>query len=366
MSEESDLYALLGVGRDADMREIKKAYYGLAKEHHPDRGGNPEKFKEIQKAYDTLSDEGKRQMYDMTGQVEGTAGGPPPGFGGGGFGFGGPGVDIGNLFSQMFGGGRGGMPGGGQRNKKRAKGANKVVEIPLSLKDFYFGKKLRFDLDRQVFCTECSGEGCLNWKTCSDCRGAGVKESMIQIGPGMMAVNRGPCYECKGEGRLRGTDCGPCNGKGLVSRPKVLEAEIKPGTAVGDMLTFPEMCSDHPEFEKPGDILIRLVAADEELDVVRDRQHLRHAVTVSLVESLVGCQRNVRSHPEHPEGLEVEIPAGTVNGEVVCVPRKGMPGVGSAVAGDLLVGVTIKVGEAERKTLEKHKAILQSLFAEVS
>ena len=178
----------------------------------------------------------------------------------------------------------------------------------------------------------------------------------MQIGPGMMAVNRGPCGSCKGEGRSRGSACDGCAGKGLVSRPKVLETEIKPGAGPGDVLTFADMCSDHPEFEKPGDVLIRLVAADEELDVKRDRQHLRVSCTISLTESLIGCKRKVGSHPAWPEGLEIEIPCGSQNQEEVCVKGKGMPG------GDLFVAVRVACSVEERKILEDNKAILQSLF----
>jgi len=366
----SDLYKVLGVARNADAKEIKRAYFDLAKTNHPDKGGNEEQFKSIQHAYDILSDSDKRSMYDMTGNANPSSapqqqhspfpfGGMPgmPGMPGGMPGMPGmPGMhfDIGSMFGNMFGNKT------NMQQEKRPKGANKVHEIALCLKDFYYGKSLRIDLERQVFCNDCSGKGYLSYNSCSDCKGAGVKESLIQIGPGMMAVNRGPCGSCRGEGVTKGNRCSKCDTKGLVNQIKVVDVKIEAGASPGDILTFEGICSDHPEYAKPGDMIIKLVSAEEDLDIMRDGQSLVYNCTVSLKESLVGCKRSVTSHPAHITGLTIDIPRGTQSNETVCVKGHGM--VKGSSTGDLLVRVTVVATYEDKKILENHTMIIQSLF----
>lgn len=351
-----DLYAVLGINRDADDRTIKKAYMELARTHHPDKGGDAEKFKEIQHAYGIVSDSEKRRMYDMTGQENpndqqggmpfGGMGFPGMQFGGMPFGMN---VDLGGLFG-MF---------NQKKQGRRQRGSNKTQEIFLSLHDFYFGKSLRFDLNRDAFCQSCNGQGCTNWKTCDGCRGSCVKEVLMQIGPGMMAVNRSPCGSCNAEGKIKGTACEPCGGKGLVKQSTVLEHQIRAGAAVGDVITFEGMCSDHLDFEKAGDVLIRLCTADENLDLIRDGTSLHYHCSIGLAESLIGCERTVGSHPGHP-ALQVSIPCGTQNGEIIVVKGMGMP-LGTGF-GDLYIKVEVTVNDTERKSLINSKAIIQSLF----
>jgi len=359
------LYEVLGVSRTANAKEIKKAYFDLAKIEHPDKGGNEEKFKQIQQAYDILSDDGKRRMYEMTGSTQehpqhqespfagmGMPGMPGmPGMGMPGM----PGMhfNMGDIFGNMF---------GGRSPSKRPKGANKVHELPLSLSDFYMGKKVRIDLDREVFCSGCDGKGHLNVKTCNDCRGSGVKEQLLQLGPGMMAVNRGPCGSCRGEGTLKGTPCSTCSSRGVVTSQKVLTVSIAPGSSLGETIVFPEACSDSQDAEKPGDLHIRLTAADEpHLDVTRDGIHIRTSFTLSLSESLLGCVKRVLHHPGFTDGLDIPIPAGTQRKEEVILEGKGMPDKGGF--GNCIAHIDVQVSKLERECLEKHKMSLQTVFA---
>ena len=139
-----------------------------------------------------------------------------------------------------------------------------------------------------------------------------------------------------------------------------MESEIKAGASVGDIITFEGMCSDQAEFEAPGDVIISLTKADEDLDLLRDGSFLRHDCVIGLGDSLLGCSRSVKSHPAHPKGLTVDIPAGTQSGEIVVIKGLGMP-LATGFS-DLLVKVTVRASAEEKKALETHKVILQSIF----
>ena len=372
-SMPESLYDVLGVSRDASAKDIKKAYFELAKVEHPDKGGSEEKFKKIQTAYEVLSDDEKRRHYEMTGSTQEQAPSPFAGMGGmhGMPGMGGmpgmPGMhfNMGDIFGNMFG-------GGSRQPTKRPKGANKVHELPLSLSDFYIGKKMRIDLDREVFCGPCSGKGHLTIKTCNECRGAGMRVSLVQVGPGMMMENRSPCGTCRGDGSLKTNPCGTCSTRGVVTAQKVLTVNIVPGSSLGETIVFPEACSDSQEADKPGDLHIRLTAADEKLDVQREGANLRASFTISLTESLVGCVKRVLNHPGFTDGLDVPIPAGMQRKEEVVLSGKGMPLMPLVVQmqtpdkkfGDLIVLVDVKVTDAERETLKSQSVAIQKLFSE--
>ncbi len=350
-----NLYETLNLPRGANAQQIRDAYKTLVRTAHPDKGGNAEQFKKIQKAYDVLRDDSKRQYYDMTGEVPGESG---DGGGGGGmsagmqfpFPGGGIPVDIHNLFG-MFGGGRGG--GVGPKKKKQGKAPPRVSHIALNLRDFYHGRSFRMQLERQRFCKDCKGDGSTSMKQCEDCHGSGTKVSMVQIGP-MVLQNQGPCDKCNGAGRQKGDQCWTCKGGGLSKEEKTLEIRVEPGMAPGMTIVFSGESSDSPDYTEPGDVVLELQEADEESPWQRLGDDLQTRITLSYSESICGTTVRISSHPGFDAGVVFRIPAGVLHTEQLRYKGYGMPRRGGKGTGDaILVIQSTKPSVAERDILEK-------------
>ena len=360
----ADLYNVLGVSRNADANEIKKQYRKLSLTHHPDKGGNEEEFKKIQKAYEVLGDDKRRQLYDQMGVTdENEAGGGGP-FGGGG----GGGVDLGSLFASMFSGGGGmpfnpfdqvpGMPG----RMKRHKPHPKVHEIPISLYDFYHGKHIKIQFERQKFCETCKGDGATTFNSCGQCGGRGVIEQMMMVGPGMHAISRGPCETCKGKGKIGSGSCSGCKGKKFYNQEKSLDIKVEPGMKKGDNLIFSNECSDDPNFMEPGDVHIFFSEADENLDIARDNENLSGMCNISFKDSLLGTSYIFKNHPKYPDGFEVKIPKGTLNNDTITVLNEGMPKRYINSYGNFLLKVNVIITDADKKILEDSEEQIKQLF----
>ena len=346
------LYDVLGVSNDADTNEIKKAFKKQAMVHHPDKGGDPEKFKEIQKAHEILTDDRRRQIYDMTGSEDGE---PQMGQAQGGFPF-----DLGGMFGGMF----GGMPGmgrGGPRVVKRPKAPPKVTDIPLSLHDFYHGRSIQVKFERQKFCETCKGQGATSFQSCNTCKGAGHIRQHIQMGP-MVMVNEGPCHDCQGEGKKASGNCYLCGGKKTMPQEKELTVKIDPGMRPGEVLVFAKECSDDPNYDEAGDVHFVLQEAAGDDGWIRKGDDLETQVTVNLQESLLGCQKMLQGHPGYPQGLEITVNHGTVNGEIITVTGKGMPKKNTSEFGVLRVRVIVTVSEKDKEILQRNKPMIQAMF----
>jgi DnaJ family protein A protein 2 len=355
----ASLYDKLGVPRSADATEIKKAYRKLAMTHHPDKGGNPEEFKVIQHAYEVLTDDQKRAIYDQTGQeLNGAQDDGIPFAGGMPFPMGGMPFDLGSMFG-MF-GPRGPGP---QQQQKQPKGPPKIHEIPISLWDYYHGKELFIKFERQKFCEACTGSGAESYESCRGCNGSGVKQKIMMLGPGMAAQVQGPCDECGGGGKRVLATCKACSGKKFKGQEKSLTAKITPGMRPGETLLFSRECSDQQEYMEPGDVHINLQEADETIRFSRipGTDDLQTTVQISLKESLLGCTQRIETHPGHPAGLVVTVPCGTQNRETLVLSGEGMPQKRGG-RGALHVNVVVNVTPSDREMLVAKKQELQVLL----
>ena len=358
----SSLYEDLGVERGADPQEIRRAYLKLSKTEHPDKGGDAERFKVIQNAYEVLSDEQKRAVYDQTGQIQGDE---QQGHPGGGMPFGFP-FDIGAMFGGMGGGfpfpGMGGGGGGGQRRQKGKKAPPKIHEINLTLRDFFYGKTIQLKFERQRFCDKCSGEGTDTVQSCGECNGSGQVERHMMIGPGMHAVSRGPCGACVGAGKRGYGTCSKCRGAKFSNQEKILKIEIEPGMKPGETMTFANECSDHPDFEEAGDVHIVLREADETSPFSRIDNDLTITVAITLKDCLLGCQRTLDGHPAHPKGVIVNIPPGTIRGDTVVIAGEGVPLRSTVQRGNLQLIVSMEITGAEKEILRNARGAIGSMF----
>jgi DnaJ family protein A protein 2 len=350
------LYKILGVGRGADAEEIKKAYRKQALINHPDKGGDPEKFKLVQKAYEILSDDQRRAMYDQTGSEQDISNEIPfSPFGG--FGGGIP-FDLGSMFG-MFGPG---MPQPQGPRRREGKAPPKVHEMPISLWDYYHGKRIKIQFERQKFCEPCKGEGAEKYDACTGCGGSGMRQQVIMMGP-MRAISHGPCGDCRGEGKKVAAVCKGCNGKKFTSQEKVLEVAITAGMRPKEVIVFDKECSDQHEFAEAGDVHIVLQEADEENRFKRipGTDDLHAATTIGLRDSLLGCTERLAGHPGHPQGFVAEIPVGVQNGETILISGQGMPRKNGA-KGDLRLLVSVRATDAEKSVLKAGREKLVEMF----
>jgi DnaJ family protein A protein 2 len=329
----ADLYGLLGLQQNASVDEVKKAYRKEALVKHPDRGGNKEEFQKMQAAYEVLSDPDKRAHYDATGQV------PQEGSGSPGHGFPGGMPDLAAMFGGMFGGG--GMPfpffnggGGPQQQMKAARGPNKIHEIGLSMADLYAGKTFKLNMKRETLCGRCSGRGGTRIENCGQCGGRGFRMRGQQMGP-IMAMTQEPCGACGQTGQRILEECGECRGKRVVDRESVLDVKVESGMQDGDRITFVGQCSESPQFERPGDVIliIRAATTDSE-EWVRHGAELTYTVSLTLAEMLLGWQRVIMGHPSG-QPLNVAWTGGVLSdGAVLTLAGLGMP-TRSGSPGDL-------------------------------
>jgi DnaJ-class molecular chaperone len=347
-----NLYSVLGVNKNAETNEIRSAYKQLAREHHPDKGGNPEKFKELSQAHEILTDDSRRKTYDMTGSISDQPQ-QPQGFG---MPFGMP-----DVFSQMF--------GGGQSQRKRdGKGPGKNQDIPLRLADFYHGRNLSIKLGRQCFCKTCSGSGGASTRPCQQCGGSGQLTQMVHMGPIQM-MTQTTCPPCNGKGKQNIGTCLGCSGRGMTHEEKTMDIKVEPGMMPGNTIVFNGMCSDHPNFTEAGDVTVILRESDEDnADTAkwsREGSKLKITVSVSLTESLLGTIKILKGHPGFTAGLPIEIPAGAQNLWSGAFPGLGMPIRGTPRFGEAYITLLVVPTEEETQLLKANGNTIRAFMPTV-
>lgn len=325
--DNKKLYEVLGVDQKATQEEIKKAFRRLAIQHHPDKGGDSEKFKEINAAYEILSNEEKRGIYDKHG-FEGLKNG---GMGAGGFG---------DIFDIFFGGhGRGGSQ---KRETPQLKPTVRPVEI--SLRDSYHGKTVTINVERQTLCAGCDGKGGVDPKTCSSCKGKGAVIKMQQLGPGMYTQSQVECKDCNGNGKVieKKNLCKDCQGRKLVAKNEKIDVPIPGGTPDDDKIVIKGKGNEHYEYRTGDLIIIVKIKANATYRRVRDDLHIEK--TISLIESLSGFAFNLDHLND--QTITIKCPASHMvsHREVMRVPNLGMPHPKSPMTfGDLYISFQVEL-----------------------
>jgi molecular chaperone DnaJ len=348
-----NLYELLGVPKNAPAGEIKKAYRKLAREYHPDR--NPgdkqaeERFKEVQAAYDVLSDPEKRKAYDTFGSADGRGPmGGPGGFTVGDFDFG----DLGDLLGGLF-GGRGRAGAGGARGRPQPeRGADVEAEVNVSFEDSLRGVDIRIPVELTTSCRTCGGSGAKPGTSpviCPQCNGRGV----VAESHGLFGLSQ-PCPRCRGNGTVIEEPCDTCHGSGRERRTKRYQVKIPAGVRAGTRIRLKG--KGEPGFGggPPGDLF---VVTRVEPSPVYERRGSDLVVTVPLSypDAALGTSVQVPT-PEGPVSLKV--PAGSEDGKLLRIRGRGAPKLSGGGKGDVLARLKV---EMPKRLNKKQRELLEEL-----
>lgn len=354
MADKKNYYDILGVDKKATPDEIKSAYRKLAMKYHPDRNqGNAEaaeKFKEINEANETLSDQQKRAAYDYELEHPGMGG-----FGGAG-GFGGF-EDISDIFSSFFGGGFG---GGGARTAKSAVGEDIQREMTLSFMDAAKGCRKTVTYTRNEPCSACSGTGAKGgtaFNTCGKCQGKGIVQQVQNTMFGR-TIRQMPCPDCGGTGRIIKDKCPDCKGKGSQRKETTVQLDIPAGVDTGSYMKKRMMGQAAPNGGTPGDLIIVFRVEPHKI-FTRERFDLKIDLPISYKTAALG---GVVKVPTVDDTFDFTIPEGTQSGTVFTVRGKGIKSLRNGV-GNLIIRVIVeiptKLSKDQRKEIESMDETLE-------
>ncbi|MFA6392517.1 MAG: molecular chaperone DnaJ [Candidatus Paceibacterota bacterium] len=356
-----DYYKTLGVEKNASKEEIKKAFHKLAHTHHPDKNnGDDKKFKEVNEAYQVLSDDKKRSSYDQFGNADG-----PQGFGGAGFGgqggFGGfdfrggqNGMefdmgDLGDIFGDFFGGGR--------SKAKAHKGRDLQTDITLTFEESIFGVEKKINVNKQSICNVCSGTGAkvgTKMDTCKTCGGQGQVREVRRSILGNFATTK-TCENCGGAGKIPSEKCSNCRGAGVLKTNEDISVKIPSGVNNGESLRVRGK-GESIKGGESGDLYIKLNVKKHTL-YTREDSNLIMDLNIKLTDALLGITYNLKTLDN--KNIEVKIPEGINNGEMLRVRGKGVPVGGSR--GDIIIRIEVDI---PKRLSRKSKELVEELKKE--
>ncbi|XP_044487347.1 chaperone protein DnaJ-like isoform X2 [Mangifera indica] len=355
VAASGDYYTTLGIPKSAGSKEIKAAYRKLARQYHPDvnkKPGATEKFKEISAAYEVLSDDKKRTMYDQYGEagVKSTVGGASSAY---------RSKPL-DLFEAFFGPSMGGFPGmyqTGFRTRRRStvtKGEDIRYDITLEFSESIFGSEKEFELSHLETCEVCTGTGAKNgskMRICATCGGRGQVMRTEQTLFGLFS-QVSVCSNCAGDGEVISEYCQKCSGEGCIRIKKNIKVKVPPGVSTGSILRVAGEGDAGPRGGPPGDLYV-YVDVEEILGIQRDGIDLCSTISVSYIDAILGTVLKVKT----VEGItDLQIPPGTQPGDLLVLAKKGAPKLNKpSIRGDHLF--TIKVTIPDRISAKEHELL---------
>ena len=340
MAEQRDLYEVLGLQKGASDDEIKKAYRKLAKKYHPDLNpGDKEaekKMKEVNGAYEVLSDAEKKARYDQYG-FAGIDPNYAGGAGGGGFG-GFQDFDLGDIFGSMFGGGFGGQQ---TRQNGPRKGENLRITLQLTFEEAVFGCEKSVSVTRNESCKDCGGTGAKKGtspETCPVCRGSGQVQSTQRTPFGVFSSSS-PCQNCKGTGKIIKEPCPSCKGEGRVRKTRTIRVKIPAGIDDGQTISLRGEGNGGARGGPAGDLYVTVYVKEHKM-FKRDGQDIILEMPISFAQAALGATLTV---PTVDGKVQYDLPEGTQTGTVFRLRGSGVPSVNGRGRGDQYVKVNVEI-----------------------